>query len=82
MFADIAGRVPPLAAAATFAIFLAVVALVVMAASFVTRGTGFFDDRKAIGRSLAAVTLSVPFFAFAFFALSSSSSASPEVHIA
>lgn len=82
VFADIANRVSALSATATFSVFLAVVAVIVGTASFVIRSSDLFSDRRAMGRSLAAVALAVPLFAFAFFALPPSSSSSPEVSIA
>lgn len=82
VFADIAGRVSTMDAAVTFSVFLLAVGLIVTTASFVIRSSELFSDRRAIGRSLAAVALAVPLFALAFFVLSPSVSSSPEVNIA
>ncbi len=82
VFADIANRVSALSATATFSVFLAAVAVIVGTASFVIRSSDLFSDRRAMGRSFAAVALAVPLFAFAFFVLSPSTSSSPEVSIA
>lgn len=82
VFAAIADRVSVLSVTGTFSVFVSAVAFVTLAAAFVVRSSGMFDDYRPLARSLLAVALAVPFFALVFLVLGDSVSVAPEVHMA